>query len=82
MKEHDKVCQWAKGNRGLIALRFLACLEPGNEDGRLGASGSGDPNGVDPASFQRSKHTLQAHLASTSCKHEKWLTYGITTSNE
>jgi len=36
MKEHDKACQWAKANRDLIALRFLSCLEPGNECWRLG----------------------------------------------
>lgn len=38
MKEHDRACQWAKANRDLIALRFLACLEPGNRDWKLGSS--------------------------------------------
>ena len=28
----------AKANRDLIALRFLACLEPGNENWSLGSS--------------------------------------------
>jgi RNA-splicing ligase RtcB len=32
MEEHGRACGWAKANRDLIALRFLACLEPGNED--------------------------------------------------
>jgi RNA-splicing ligase RtcB len=32
MEEHERACGWAKANRDLIALRFLACLEPGNED--------------------------------------------------
>ncbi|KNG51321.1 release factor h-coupled family protein [Stemphylium lycopersici] len=36
MKEHDKACWWAKANRDLIALRFLSCLEPGNENWVLG----------------------------------------------
>jgi RNA-splicing ligase RtcB len=36
MKEHNKACQWAKANRDLIALRFLSCLEPGNESWELG----------------------------------------------
>jgi RNA-splicing ligase RtcB len=38
MKEPDKACEWAKANRDLIALRFLACLEPGNESWSLGSS--------------------------------------------
>ena len=29
---HDRACAWASGNRDLIALRFLACLEPGSWD--------------------------------------------------
>jgi RNA-splicing ligase RtcB len=32
MEEHERACGWAKANRDLIALRFLACLEPGNDD--------------------------------------------------
>ena len=27
LEEHEKACQWARLNRDLIALRFLACLE-------------------------------------------------------
>jgi len=42
MKEHDKACQWAKANRDLIALRFLSCLEPGNECWRLGNANAAD----------------------------------------
>ncbi|OCK82642.1 hypothetical protein K432DRAFT_323883 [Lepidopterella palustris CBS 459.81] len=42
MKEHDKACRWAKANRDLIALRFLSCLEPGEESWRLGHN---PPNG-------------------------------------
>ena len=36
MKEHDKACRWAKFNRDLIALRFLSCLEPGEEAWEIG----------------------------------------------
>ncbi|KAF2120543.1 tRNA-splicing ligase [Lophiotrema nucula] len=36
MIEHDRACQWAKANRDLIALRFLACLEPGEDAWVLG----------------------------------------------
>jgi RNA-splicing ligase RtcB len=42
LKKHDKACEWAKANRDLIALRFLACLEPGNEDWKLGKSDASD----------------------------------------
>lgn len=42
MNEHDRACGWAKKNRDLIALRFLACLEPGEEAWELGVNdGSG-----------------------------------------
>ncbi|KAF2866801.1 tRNA-splicing ligase [Massariosphaeria phaeospora] len=36
MEEHDKACRWAKANRNLIAVRFLSCLEPGEEAWELG----------------------------------------------
>ena len=36
MKEHDQACRWAKANRDLIAVRFLSCLEPGEEAWELG----------------------------------------------
>ena len=36
MKEHDRACRWAKANRDLIALRFLSCLEPGQQEWELG----------------------------------------------
>lgn len=36
LEEHDRACAWASLNRDLIALRFLACLEPGDESWELG----------------------------------------------
>lgn len=36
MKEHDQALRWAKANRDLIALRFLSCLEPGEEAWEIG----------------------------------------------
>lgn len=36
MEEHERACEWARGNRDLIALRFLTCLEPGASDWELG----------------------------------------------
>lgn len=37
MEEHNQACECAKASRDLIALQFLACLEPGNEDWTLAA---------------------------------------------
>ncbi|KAF1840857.1 release factor H-coupled R [Cucurbitaria berberidis CBS 394.84] len=58
MKEHDKACQWAQANRDLIALRFLACLEPGNENWQLGSSTAEDTDDVDVATVEQTKKTL------------------------
>ncbi|KAL9046271.1 MAG: hypothetical protein Q9214_000850, partial [Letrouitia sp. 1 TL-2023] len=38
MQQHDRACKWASRNRDLIALRFLACLEPGDEAWELGGN--------------------------------------------
>ncbi|KAL8793543.1 MAG: hypothetical protein Q9195_003916 [Heterodermia aff. obscurata] len=38
LEEHDRACKWASRNRDLIALRFLACLEPSDQTWELGAS--------------------------------------------
>ncbi|KAH3918499.1 3'-phosphate/5'-hydroxy nucleic acid ligase [Parastagonospora nodorum] len=58
IKEHDKACQWAKANRDLIALRFLSCLEPGNEAWDLGSSSSEDVR-VDVAAISYARKQLQ-----------------------
>lgn len=59
MKEHDKACQWAQANRDLIALRFLACLEPGNKDWQLGSSDTDGTGEVDTAMIERAKEILK-----------------------
>lgn len=38
LNEHDRACRWASRNRDLIALRFLSCLEPGEEAWELGTN--------------------------------------------
>ena len=38
LEEHDRACNWASANRDLIALRFLACLEPGEASWNLGTN--------------------------------------------
>jgi RNA-splicing ligase RtcB len=58
IKEHDQACLWAKANRDLIALRFIACLEPGNESWGLGASTSDDVS-LDATAVVQARKKLQ-----------------------
>jgi RNA-splicing ligase RtcB len=58
MKEHDKACHWAKANRDLIALRFLSCLEPGNESWELGRSDT-EGSEVDAVAIAHARNILQ-----------------------
>ncbi|KAI9738605.1 MAG: hypothetical protein M1834_008109 [Cirrosporium novae-zelandiae] len=44
LKDHNRACEWAEANRDLIALRFLACLEPGEESWALGVNEDGNVN--------------------------------------
>lgn len=55
LKEHDRACGWASRNRDLIALRFLACLEPGNEEWKAGISEKGIRATTDDIITARSK---------------------------
>ena len=47
LEEHDRACAWAVKNRDLIALRFFACIEPGDDSWDLGIN---DTNSVSSAS--------------------------------
>jgi RNA-splicing ligase RtcB len=58
LEDHNKACQWAKANRDLIALRFLSCLEPGNESWDLGSSNDAETN-VDAAVIMSARAALQ-----------------------
>lgn len=59
IKDHDKACEWAKANRDLIALRFLSCLEPGNENWTLGTSNAGDGGHAQDEPIKQAKAALQ-----------------------
>lgn len=55
LAEHNQACNWASRNRDLIALRFLSCLEPGNEAWILGVNTHSEiisPNEIQTARFQ------------------------------
>lgn len=54
IQEHNRACAWAARNRDLIALRFLACLEPGDESWDLGI------NSNNSDSMTISEHILAA----------------------
>lgn len=49
LEAHDRACAWASRNRDLIALRFLSCLEPGDDAWDLGinAPNAGDETQAD-----------------------------------
>ncbi|MCJ1399483.1 hypothetical protein MMC11_002685 [Xylographa trunciseda] len=57
LAEHDRACAWAARNRDLIALRFLACLEPGADAWALGLN---DPH---PTPASSSAAQVRAALA-------------------
>ncbi|KAF2856316.1 release factor H-coupled R [Plenodomus tracheiphilus IPT5] len=59
LNEHNKACQWAQANRDLIALRFLSCLEPGNEDWYLGTSDATSDTDADVTAIEQTKKKLQ-----------------------
>jgi RNA-splicing ligase RtcB len=63
MEEHDKACRWARANRDLIALRFLACLEPGNGDWQLGSSDVENSYEANSEGIARAKKALQQRRA-------------------
>jgi len=56
---HNRTCAWASRNRDLIALRFLACLEPGEPSWRLGTN-STEPSTVFEREIRESRRAVQA----------------------
>lgn len=59
LEDHHKACQWAQANRDVIALRFLSCIEPGNEQWHLGTSEANSNNAVDDMAIQQAKQALK-----------------------
>lgn len=61
LEEHDRACEWARANRDLIALRFLAVLEPGEEAWALGSNDVPIDEHADPvAAVQKTRRALQS----------------------
>lgn len=59
LAEHDRACRWAKANRDLIALRFLSCLEPGNEEWALGTATTENSQEFNKTAIQAAREKLQ-----------------------
>ncbi|KAL9608678.1 MAG: hypothetical protein Q9167_006513 [Letrouitia subvulpina] len=59
MQQHDRACKWASRNRDLIALRFLACLEPGDEAWDLGVNHALATATTPPARIHAARDSVQ-----------------------
>ena len=59
LAEHHKACDWAVANHDLIALRFLACLEPGDESWHLGIDDSSSDKHVDTIRTQQARTKIR-----------------------
>lgn len=60
LEEHDRACRWAKANRDLIALRFLAVLEPGEDCWALGSNLEDDLTAeADATAIERARADVQ-----------------------
>ncbi|KAF2019018.1 hypothetical protein BU24DRAFT_340829 [Aaosphaeria arxii CBS 175.79] len=59
MEEHHRALRWAKANRDLIALRFLSCLEPGEEAWLLGRNTQTDDATTDIETIVRARAKIQ-----------------------
>lgn len=57
LEAHDRACEWASKNRDLIALRFLACLEPGDSSWDLGIN---DANSTSESAVHEAKRAVQS----------------------
>ena len=60
LQVHDRACSWASRNRDLIALRFLACLEPGEMDWDLGAKDSSPDSDTSASDIRTARLAVQA----------------------
>ena len=60
LEVHDRACSWASRNRDLIALRFLACLEPGEMAWDLGTNDSSPDSCTSADDIRTSRLAVQA----------------------
>ncbi|KAH7130612.1 tRNA-splicing ligase RtcB-domain-containing protein [Dendryphion nanum] len=59
MAEHDQAIRWAKANRDLIAVRFLACLEPGEEAWQSGRNAPTNGATIDSSIISQTKAMIR-----------------------
>ena len=60
LTEHDLACNWASRNRDLIALRFLACLEPSDETWELGTNTTSPSTTSEPLLLLQTRSSIQS----------------------
>ena len=60
LEVHDRACSWASRNRDLIALRFLACLEPGETAWDLGTNESSPNSHISANDIHTARSAVQA----------------------
>ncbi|MCJ1396335.1 hypothetical protein MMC18_009224 [Xylographa bjoerkii] len=74
LTEHDRACTWASRNRDLIALRFLACLEPGEEHWALGINDTQSTSSAEQtcAAFQSIQARKVVDICHNSVERTHW----------
>lgn len=60
LEVHDRACNWASRNRDLIALRFLACLEPGETAWDVGTNDSSPDSHTSANDIRTARLAVQA----------------------
>ncbi len=73
LEAHNRACAWASGNRDLIALRFFACLEPGDDLWDLGINKSDStPESVIRAARQAVQSRKVVSIHHNNVEHANW----------
>ncbi|KAL6718066.1 hypothetical protein ACLMJK_004151 [Lecanora helva] len=76
LEAHDRACAWASRNRDLIALRFLACLEPGDQSWDLGINDTNSSEDVEARLIIKARHDVQARkvvdIYHNNLEHRDW----------
>ena len=84
LREHDRACAWASRNRDLIALRFLSCLEPGDDSWALGTNDSSQ-SPISHTDITKARHTIQARkvidIWHNNVEHTSWTPHSPPTSD-
>lgn len=76
LEAHDRACAWASRNRDLIALRFLACLEPGDESWDLGINDTNPNQDICAEDIKEARQKVQSRkvvdIYHNNVEHANW----------